>query len=208
MTTIVFCLVLMLLLACCGAKKTENDPLDTDAGTEKTQQTSGESSGAPQESVAPEKPPVLTVVYGDDSIEALKGTYSWMYQNADGAFTGKNADGVYVLDAKNQMPYLSLLPPDPSNPDLPTADLHWDIAPDKITVLYWDETAWRQPDASEEEPAEEPEAHTLMIDYAVEDASATAIELKDGEYIYEIIAEWNSAEEYHGTACYGFYTVK
>ena len=32
------------------------------------------------------------------------------------------------------------------------------------------------------------------------------IELKGGNYIYEVIAEWDSSGKYGGKACYSFYT--
>ena len=33
------------------------------------------------------------------------------------------------------------------------------------------------------------------------------VKLLDGNYIYEVIAKWNSSEEYGGTAYYSFYTI-
>ena len=38
-------------------------------------------------------------------------------------------------------------------------------------------------------------------------ATAHVMKLLDGNYIYEVIAKWNSSEEYGGTAYYSFYTV-
>ncbi len=34
-----------------------------------------------------------------------------------------------------------------------------------------------------------------------------SIELKNGNYIYEVVAEWNSYDKFSGTAHYSFYTI-
>jgi len=49
---------------------------------------------------------------------------------------------------------------------------------------------------------------TIEVDF-VDGSYSTdyVMKLLDGNYIYEVIAKWNSSEEYGGTAYYSFYTV-
>lgn len=49
------------------------------------------------------EPPALTVVCGDKTVEALRGTTSWMYQNEDGTSTGIESDSMHPLQAKEYM---------------------------------------------------------------------------------------------------------
>ena len=164
-----------------------------------------ENSGTPQETVTLKEPPALTVVYGENiSIEALRGTSSWMYQNEDGTWTGIEADSIHPLDAKEYMPCLELLPVMTSSRSHLKVRMQWDTIPDKVTVRCWSEACWGQYDAKSEELT----VRTLMVDSDIETAPIISVELKDGSYVYEVIAEWNRAETYHGKACYSFYTVK
>lgn len=157
------------------------------------------NSAASQETVTLKEPPALTVVYGENSIEASRGTYSWTYQNEDGTWTGIEADSMHPLQAKEYMPSLNLLPVIPS-----FVGMQWDTVPDKVSVRCWSEAYWGQYDAeSEEVPAK-----VLCIDSSDRCDPHFSVELKDGNYVYEVIAEWNSAETYSGKACYSFYTVK
>ena len=157
------------------------------------------NSAASQETAALKEPPALTVVYGENSIEASRGTYSWTYQNEDGTWTGIEADSMHPLQAKEYMPSLNLLPVIPS-----FVGMQWDTVPDKVSVRCWSEAYWGQYDAeSEEVPAK-----LLCIDSSDGCDPYFSVELKDGSYVYEVIAEWNSAEAYSGKACYSFYTVK
>ena len=158
-----------------------------------------ESSAASQETAALEEPPALTMVCGEESIEALRGTSSWTYQNEDGTWTGIEADSMHPLQAKEYMPNLTLLPVMPS-----FAGMQWDTVPDKVSFRCWSEAYWGQYDAeSETVPAK-----LLCIDSSDGCDPYFSVELKDGSYVYEVIAEWNSAETYSGKACYSFYTVK
>lgn len=160
-----------------------------------------ESSAASQETAALKEPPALTLVYGEENIEALRGTSSWTYQNEDSTWTGIEADSMHPLQAKEYMPDLTLPPVMPS---FAVMQLQWDTLPDKVLVRCWSEAYWGQYDAeSEEVPAK-----LLCIDSSDGCDPYFSIELKDGSYVYEVIAEWNSAEAYSGKACYSFYTVK
>lgn len=164
-----------------------------------------ESSATAQETVTLKEPPALTVVYGENnSVEALRGTASWTYENEDGTWTGIAADSMHPLEAKEYMPCLELLPVMTSSRSHLKVRMQWDTIPDKVTVRCWNESYWGQYDAeSEEVPAK-----LLCIDSSDGCDAYFSVELKDGSYVYEVIAEWNSAETYHGKACYSFYTVK
>ena len=164
-----------------------------------------ESSATAQETVTLKEPPALTVVYGEESrMEALRGTSSWMSQNEAGTWTGIEADSMHPLDAKEYMPCLELLPVAASSRSHLSVRMQWDTVPDKVTARCWNESYWGQYDAESEELS----VRTLMVDSNMETAPIISVELKDGSYVYEVIAEWNSAETYHGKACYSFYTVK
>ena len=158
-----------------------------------------QNSGTSQETAALKEPPALTVVSGENSIEALRGTFSWTYQNEDGTWTGIEADSMHPLQAKEYMPSLKLLPVITS-----FAGMQWDTVPDKVSVRCWSEAYWGQYDAESEEVS----AKLLCIDSSDGCDPYFSVELKDGNYVYEVIAEWNSAETYHGKSCYSFYTVK
>ena len=126
----------------------------------------------------------------------LKGTYAWWYPNGDGTETGINADSMHPLEAKEYMPSFS-------NPDPSRAELIWTTAPDEVSVRCWSGECWGKPDSkSEAVPVEIFETETLDGSYS----RGFMIELKGGNYIYEVIAEWNSSEKYGGKACYSFYT--
>ena len=157
-----------------------------------------ESIGPSQETTVLKEPPALTVLCGGNTgIEALKGTYSWRVRNGDGTETGINADSMHPLEAKKYMPYFE-------SPDSSTAQLIWTTAPDKVSVRCWSDECWGKPDAgSEAVPAAAFETETSDGGYG----RGFLFELKGGNCIYEIIAEWNGSGEYSGTARYSFYTV-
>lgn len=191
----VFALTCVLGLAACSAQEEE---------AQESIQFS-ENNSMSQETVILKEPPALTVVYGEESsMEALRGTSSWMYQNEDGTWTGIEADSMHPLDAKEYMPCLELLPVMTSSRSHLKVRMQWDTIPDKVTVRCWNESYWGQYDAeSEEVPAK-----LLCIDSSDGCDAYFSVELKDGSHVYEVIAEWNNAETYHGKACYSFYTVK
>ena len=147
------------------------------------------------------EPPALTVSYGLKEVEVLRGTTSWTYQNADGTMTGIEADGIHPLEAKKHMPSIPLK--NRATESRHDAHLFWSIPPDDVAVRCWHETDWGQSDAESEEIP----VNTLMIDSDIETTPIFCFPLADGNYIYEITAEWNR-ETYHGRTHYSFYTVK
>ena len=132
------------------------------------------------------EPPVLKVL---DStcigIEANKGTYTWTYDNGDGTQTGVCADSSHPLE------WQEFLVPMTTSDD--TVELHFDVQPQEISIRCWSDAHWDDVNAKEE--------HVNL--------TGNSLELKDGGYIYEVVAKWtgeNLAAE--GTVCYGFYVIR
>ena len=91
-----------------------------------------------------------------------------------------------------------------SSIDVLKAHLKFAIEPDEIEVRYWSTDCWNKPS----EDSRELEVQAIEIDFVDGSVSTDHIvKLLDGNYIYEVIAKWNSSEEYGGTAYYSFYTV-
>lgn len=70
--------------------------------------------------------------------------------------------------------------------------------------MYWSTDCWGNASADKNVL----EVKTIEIDFA--DGSwgvDHAIDLIDGNYIYEVVARWNNSKEYSGVAHYSFYTV-
>lgn len=149
------------------------------------------------------EPPMLTVVYGDTTGEALRGTTSWNYQNEDGTDVSLESDSMHPLQAKEYMTPIDLIPSHISSAHSFEAFLQWDTAPDRISVSCWSEEFWNQPAAASEEIP----VNMFMIDSNFETKPVISIELKDGNYIYEVVSEWTGSEKYGGTARYSFYTI-
>lgn len=171
----------------------------------KQRMLSSENNDASEKIDVVKEPPTLTVIYGaNNRIEALKGSSSLFYLEKDGTSLSVCADSAHPLQSKEDMPSIKLLPPYTSDPNPSVADLRWDTAPDEVSVRCWSENDWENPDAE----SEEIQVRQLRIDSNIEMAPVIFVELKDGNYIYEVIAEWNSSEECSGTARYSFYTVK
>ena len=74
-----------------------------------------------------------------------------------------------------------------------TVELYFDVQPQEISVRCWSDAYWGKVDAKEENAA----------------LNRNKLELKDGGYIYEVVAKWtgeNLAAE--GAVYYGFYVIK
>jgi len=151
----------------------------------------GNDAEAPQNNDAVLKePPALTISISDKNIEAMRGTSSWMYDNGDGTWSGVESDSVHPLDnsTKEYMPKLMLTSSELSS-TVAVCSLWFDTFPDETTIRCWEERQWGDTSA-ESEPVS---------------VSNFTMELKDGGYIYEVIATWNSSEKYNGKAYYSFY---
>lgn len=132
------------------------------------------------------EPPALKVLDSTCiAIEANKGTYTWTYDNGDGTQSGVCADSVHPLE------WQDFLVPMITADD--TVELNFAVEPQEFTVHCWSDTYWGLVDAKEE---------SVTI-------NGNTMELKEGGYIYEVVATWtgeNLAAE--GTVYYGFYVIK
>ena len=118
-------------------------------------------------------------------IVANKGTYSWMYDNGDGTQTGICADSSHPLEWQE-----FLIPMTTSDDEV---EFYFDVEPQEFSIRCWSDAYWGQMDAKEEEVT----------------VNGNKLELKEGGYIYEVVATWtgeNLAAE--GTVYYGFYVIK
>lgn len=174
--------------------------------TDLSQNNNSSIGGSTNSEIALNRPPELTILYGKESIKALRGTTSWTYANDDGTSTSEESDSLHPLQAKDYMTPLSLLPSTLSSANPLEVNLRWDYVPDEVTVRCWGEECWGQTgdynNTSEEIPVK-----ILMIDSDGETEPIITTELKDGNYIYEVTAEWNSYDKFSGTAHYSFYTI-
>ena len=141
-------------------------------------------SSVPEESSTDvlEQPPTLTVVSGQAELDALLGTYSWQWKNADGTTENIASDSAHPLDCKD---WLS-----PLETAETTATLNFLEGPDPIvTVQCWSDAHWSDPAADSE---------AVVV-------NGNTMELKSGGYIYEITAQWDTKDSFGGKAHYSVY---
>lgn len=149
--------------------------------------------------------PEMVVVSNDISITALQGTTSWTYTDIFGKGVSIESDSMHPLQAKEYMPVLDILPTQFSYSNPLSARIQFNVkntksvrtmSPDEVYVRCWDESCWGNANAKSE-------------DVAVKIVNGNFFfELKDGNYIYEVIAVFNSAKKYSGNAQYSFCTNK
>lgn len=202
-TIFLFMIFVVVLVGCRNTQDTSASISGTDEVTQQAQFTNEEKD---RNTAVLKEPPMLTVVYGDETVEALRGTTSWMYQNEDGTGISISSDSLHPLQAKEYMTPIDLTPTHSSaaktNPF--EAFLQWDTVPDKISVYCWREEFWNQPTAESDEIP----VNIFMVDSNFETKPVISIELKDENYIYEVVSQWNSSGKYGGTVRYSFYTIK
>ena len=149
-----------------------------------------------------QNPPTLIVYNGEAQVEAQKGTSSWFFVGDNGNAVAVNGDSSHPLLHKESMPVLDLVPTYLSSIDPLSAILHFGttpnvITPDKVTVRCWPEDCWGKTKAKSEE-----------LPVTIENGNVF-VQLKDGNYIYEVIAEWeNGKRSFSGSVCYSFCTIK
>lgn len=133
-----------------------------------------------------EKPPVLRILdSAGQSAEAIRCTYSWMYDRGDGIWMGVEADSMHPLQMQD------LLTPFVTADE--TIELLFDVPPQDITVRCWSDAQWGEVDASGE-------IVVLEEDH---------LKLRNGAYIYEVCASWTGENlAASGTAHYSFYVVR
>ena len=152
-----------------------------------------------------QEPPELTISSGGEKVAALKGTYSWNYQNPDGTGTGIESDSMHPLESKEYMPQLPITFMEDSDASPFYAVLRFDTDPDEVSVRYWTEDCWN--DVSVEGKTIEVRSTKVTLESGRMSAKQFNIDLQEENCIYEVTAKWNSSENYSGTASYSFYTT-
>lgn len=152
-----------------------------------------------------QEPPDLTISSGGEKVAALKGTYSWNYQNPDGTYTGMEADSVHPLENKEYMPQLLIASGEDSDVNPLYAVLQFEAAPDEVIIRYWTEDCWN--DVYAESQVIEVRPAKVTLENGRKSILQFNVELQEKSGIYEVAAKWDSSEDYSGTASFSFYTT-
>lgn len=144
--------------------------------------------------------PHLIVTANESSVVALKGTSSWIYTDEYGKEVAVMSDGNHPLMLKEHMPVLAIVPTVYSSVDPSSANLQFGkatniLTPDNVTVRCWPTKEWGNTDAKSED---------IPVRYV---NGNIYIELKDGDYVYEVIGEWKGSKSVEGSVCYSFYVL-
>jgi len=148
-----------------------------------------------------QEPPTLYVLAGEIQIEGLMGTSSWIYPDENGELTGIMGDSQHPLLKKEITPVLDLVPTYYSSIDPLCANLQFgaapnNVMPNEIFIRCWSEEDWGNSAA---------ESENISVNF---DNGYIFFHLKDGNYIYEVVATWNSSDKHSGTVSYSFCTAK
>lgn len=149
---------------------------------EETRMYTDRDSLPAQASKFPAEPSHLSVSDGISTIQAWRGTYSWYVENEDGTGSGVCADSSHPLESKDKVPAIKVA-------QKTTLTLNLEGNPSKITVKRYNLST---------------NDHDNYKEIAV---NGNLIEVKSGDYLYEVIASWSS-QAYNGTVYYAFRTEK
>ena len=155
------------------------------------------TEAAEPEQIVMDTIPALSVSYGEEMVlDPRVGEASWKYLKADSTEEAIVSDGIHPLDAKDSSPFFVL----DSYAETPFEIwLIWELAPSTVMVRYWDESCWGQLEA-------QPVGRELLAKSGNADF-AYYFEPLEGNYIYEVIANWENALDYSGRVCYNFHAV-
>ncbi len=138
-----------------------------------------------------EEPPAMTVSSEKANVTAWRGTYSWLYKSAkDGRAQASNADASHPLYRLNEVGTLPILPATRSLTDPLLVSLQFTVNPDKLQVMCY------------------PIDQANPKDFQSVSVQNMTFRLKDGEYLYQVIAEWTNSEKSSGKVHYAFQTSK
>lgn len=167
--SILLAVILILSMTACQATQEPPDPPGSNGSSKPTSK----------------EPPALIILDGfGNSVEAVKGTYSWMYDMGNGLWTGVEADSAHPLACEE-----FLIPLETSSGSV---TLSFDVEPQDMAVQCWRDVHLGNTQASGED---------ISID-------GNNLELKPGAYIYEICANWTGENlAAAGTAHYIFYII-
>ena len=149
---------------------------------EETRMYTDRDSLPAQASSFPNQPPFLYVHDGKTQIKAWRGTHSWYVENEDGTGSGVCADSSHPLECKDSVPAIKVA-------QKATLTLNLEGNPSKITVKRYNLNTKNYDNYDE-----------IIV-------SGNLIEVKSGDYLYEVIASWSS-QAYNGTVYYAFRTEK
>lgn len=127
--------------------------------------------------------PTLTVQAGGETVEAKEGSYTWEYDWGIGSSTKEKVTTAHALERKEFIPTLTTAEKE--------LTLSFSEGCDSFTVQRWSDAYWDQPEAEAEEVTVAENALTLL----------------PRGYIYEITAEWTSAQTHRGTAEYAIHVT-
>ena len=113
---------------------------------------------------------------------ALRGAYSWTYPNGDGSLSSVIADCASPLDREEFMPALDA--------NGASVELSFSTFPDELEVHRWEGDSWGDYSA-EAQPV---------------DVTDGMIQLEPDSQIYEVVATWNSSDQWGGSVSYAFYS--
>ncbi|MBQ4649336.1 MAG: hypothetical protein IJB73_01400 [Firmicutes bacterium] len=176
--------IVMLLVITC---MTILPACSEDTGNTCTTETNPENYSVPAEKLSGE-PPVLTVICGDKSVNALSGNYEWELYDGGELDSAAIACGVHPLQCKDITPVLNV--PGGSTVSLTFGDAP---LPGRLNVTCYDAADWDNMDAP---------GHMLDI----MESAPPQIRLAKSAAIYVVNAEWNSEAGYGGSAEYSFCT--
>ena len=137
------------------------------------------------------EPPMLEAATRQNSVQAMRGTYSWHYANGDGTETGIEADSAHPLMLQGKLPVLSCYPDEISSRKSNEVTLLFEEEPDEVQVECWSEEHWGDYSTNSETIPVVKKEHF-------------SFELKEGYYIYQVTAAWNRLSLSGGTAYYAF----
>ena len=177
---IILAAILIFSMTACQSSGQINCPAD-----EKSEKVNAPGSNGASKPTSTEPPELKILDSSCLGIVANKGTYSWTYDNGDGTQTGVCADSSHPLE------WQEFLVPMITSDD--TVELYFDVQPQEVSIRCWSDANWGKVNVKEENV----------------NLSGNKLELKDGGYIYEVVAKWtgeNLAAE--GTVYYGFYVIR
>ena len=149
--------------------------------------------------------PTLTIHCGENSVEGLDGLREWWYKDRKGETVHFIADSLHILACKEYMTPLVIMPSTQSA-HLPMARLEFSVVPDAVTARCWSVDSFYGPGEPVDDGYYEALIYTLEPEPDMDDTVKYYLEMPYEGRVYEIVATWNSYEDFGGEAHFGFYT--
>lgn len=142
----------------------------------------------------PKDTPGMTILFEGNEVDYAGGSSSWIYDQGDGTEFGYFMDGIHPLGCLDEMDPVLLPATLPDGTSL-TVTFQFSLEPDVVFVRCYDLSI---------DPADDSWGK-LVEDIPV---NGNTIELKDGNYLYQVTAAWELPGKYHGGCTCGFRTEK